>query len=59
VDFPEDTKVELIPADDEDDLDEAERERLHAALRRSAEQFARGEGIAVDALRWLYQREAL
>jgi hypothetical protein len=54
VDLPEGTKIELIPADDRDELDEAERERLHAALRRSAEQFARGEGIAaVDALRRL------
>lgn len=52
VDLPEGTQVTLIPADDEDDLDETERERLHAALRRSAEQLARGEGItAADALR--------
>lgn len=56
VDLPEGTKVELIPADDGDDLDEAERERLHAALRRSAEQLARGEGIAAeDALRLLHE----
>jgi hypothetical protein len=54
IDLPEGTKVELIPVDGGDDLDEAERERLHAALRRSAEQFASGEGIAAeDALRRL------
>jgi hypothetical protein len=57
VDLPEGTRVALIPADDEDDLDESERERLHAALRRSAQQLASGEGIAAeDALRRLRQR---
>jgi hypothetical protein len=56
VDLPEGTKIELIPSDDGDDLDDAERERLHAALRRSAEQFARGEGIpAEEALRRLHE----
>lgn len=54
VDLPEGTKVELVLADDGDELDEVERQRLHAALQRSAEQLARGEGIAVeDALRQL------
>ena len=54
VDLPDGTEVELMPAQDSDDLDEAERARLHAALNRSAEQFERGEGIpASDALRQL------
>ncbi len=34
VDLPEGTKVELMPADDGDDLDEAERERLARAGHR-------------------------
>ena len=54
------TKAKLAeadgPADEGDDFDEDERERLHAALRRSAEQLARGEGIAAqDALRRLHE----
>lgn len=57
VDLPDGTEVELVPADDGDDLDDADRARLHASLKRSAEQFARGEGIpAEDALRRLRGR---
>ena len=32
VDLPEDTVVELVPADQGDDLDDKDRARLHAAL---------------------------
>lgn len=50
VDLPEGTTVQLVPVDD-DDLDDADRARLHAALLESAEQFERGEGIpAADVL---------
>ncbi len=54
VDLPDGTEVELVPADDGDDLDDADRARLHASLRRSVEQFDRGQGIpAEEALRRL------
>ncbi len=59
VDLPEGTEVDLVPADEGDDLGPDERARLHAALSRAAEQFARGEGIAAeDALRQLRDRTA-
>jgi hypothetical protein len=52
--LPEGTTVELMPVEDRDDLDDADRARLHASLERSAEQFSRGQGItAQDALRRL------
>lgn len=52
VDLPDGTAVELMPVHDDDDLDDADRARLHASLERSAEQFARGESIpAADVLR--------
>jgi hypothetical protein len=48
VDLPEGSEVDLVPADDNDDLDDADRARLHAALDRSAEQFRAGAGIPAD-----------
>jgi len=39
VDLPEGSEVDLVPADEGDDLDDEDRARLHAALERSAEQF--------------------
>ncbi len=33
--LPDGKEVDLVPADSWDDLDEAERRRLHEALRRS------------------------
>ena len=57
VDLPDGTEIELAPVDDGDTLDEAERERLHAALRLSLDQFARGEGEAAsDVLKRLKAR---
>ena len=47
-DLPEGTVVELVPAIEVDDLDDAERERLHAAIRRGLEQGRRGESRPVD-----------
>jgi hypothetical protein len=48
VDLPDGTIVDLVPANDEDDLDDADRERLHAALDRSAAQFEAGQGIEAE-----------
>ena len=46
--LPEGSEVELMLADDGDDLDEEDRARLHASLWRSAEQFSAGRGIDAD-----------
>ena len=35
IDLPEGTEVDLVPANDGDDLDDADRARLHAAITRS------------------------
>jgi len=43
VDLPEGTEVELVPADEGEGLDDADRARLHEALRRSADQFRTGQ----------------
>lgn len=57
VDLPDGVEVDLVPADDADTLDETERQRLHAALERSAEQFRAGAGIGMaDALARLRDR---
>lgn len=45
IDLPEGSEVDLVPADRGDDLDDAERERLHGALDRAAAQLRKGEGI--------------
>jgi hypothetical protein len=47
-DLPDGTVVELVPAVEVDDLDDAERERLHGAIRRGVEQGRRGESRPVD-----------
>ena len=47
VELPEGTEVDLIPADEGDRLDDAERARLHAALERAHQQVL--EGKAIDA----------
>ena len=46
VDLPEGTEVELVPADEGEGLDDADRARLHEALRRSADQFRAGQGTS-------------
>ena len=48
VDLPDGTEVELVPANDGDDLDDEDRARLHAAITRSAEQFRAGRGVAAE-----------
>lgn len=46
--LPDGTEVELVLADDGDDLDEADRAHLHVSLRRSADQFLDGRGIDAE-----------
>ncbi|XXT20983.1 hypothetical protein WME94_05360 [Sorangium sp. So ce429] len=48
VELPENTEVELAIADAGDDLDAADRERLHAAILRGAEQIERGEVVSAE-----------
>lgn len=49
--LPDGSEVELVLADEGDDLDDDDRARLHASILRSAEQFRAGLGIdAEDAL---------
>ena len=42
-DIPEGSEIELVIADDEENLDEKERERLHRALRKSWASAKRGD----------------
>ena len=42
VDPPDGTEVDLVPADEGDSLDDADRARLHEALQRSSDQAAVG-----------------
>lgn len=46
--LPEGTEVELVLADEGDELDESDRALLHASLARSAEQFRAGRGIDAE-----------
>lgn len=46
--LPEGTEVELIPADDFDDLDPAERARLHGFLAESIRKHVPGTGVPAD-----------
>lgn len=48
VELPDGTEVELVPADERDDLDDEERARLHAAIVESADQLDRGEGVPAE-----------
>ncbi len=47
-DLPEGTELTLVVADEEDELDDAERERLHESLRRSMAQARAGQVIDAD-----------
>jgi hypothetical protein len=46
VDLPDGTVIDLVPADQGDDLTDEERRRLHEAIAGSAAEFAEGRGIA-------------
>ena len=48
--LPEGSEVDLIVVDPGDDLDDDERERLHAALVVAREEIERGEGVAAEDL---------
>jgi len=48
IDLPEGTELELVPSDDGDTLDDADRARLLAALDRSAQQSRAGETVSAD-----------
>lgn len=50
VNLPEGTEVALVFAQDDDTLDDADRQRLHAALKRSAEEHGRGESIPASEI---------
>jgi hypothetical protein len=45
---PEGTEVELVLASDHDELDDDDRDRLHAALARAEAQHAQGLGTSAD-----------
>jgi hypothetical protein len=47
-DLPEGSEVDLVLADEGDELDDDDRARLHASLERSAEQFRAHRGIDAD-----------
>ena len=46
--LPEGTEIDLIPADDIDDLDPAERARLHGFLADSIRKHVPGTGVPAD-----------
>jgi hypothetical protein len=48
VDLPEGSEVDLVLADEQDTLDDADRARLHAAIGRAREQIRRGETLDKD-----------
>ena len=48
VDLPEGSEVDLVLADEQDDLDEQDRARLHAALDRAREQVRRGDTLSKE-----------
>ncbi len=48
IDLPEGSEVELVPVKAGDDLDDAERARLDAAIERGVEQVRAGEGVGAD-----------
>ncbi len=50
LDLPEGSEIELLVVDPGDDLDDDERERLHATLVMAEEEIERGEGVAADHL---------
>lgn len=47
VDLPDGTSVKVAIVDDNDQLDDEDRARLHAALEQSQAELDRGEGIPV------------
>jgi hypothetical protein len=55
VTLPEGTELSLVTVDEEDDLDDSERARLHASIEAAEDQLARGEGVSEgQALRQIF-----
>jgi hypothetical protein len=50
MDLPDGTVVELVPSQTEDDLDDADRERLHAAIDRSIADARAGRTVPASAV---------
>jgi len=48
--LPEGTEIDLIPADDIDELDPAERARLHGFLAESIRTHVPGTGVPADVV---------
>ena len=55
-DAPKGTEVDLAVVDDGDDLDEADRARLHAAIARGHEEAQRGDLVPADEVRAKFRR---
>lgn len=49
-DLPEGTELSLVVADEEDELDDAERAHLHESLRRSMAQARAGQVTDADGV---------
>lgn len=47
-DLPDGTVLELVPAVEVDDLDDEDREKLHAAIRRGIEQGRNGQARPIE-----------
>lgn len=48
VELPENMEIVLAVQDADDDLDAADRDRLHAAIERSMRQIERGEVVPAE-----------
>jgi len=48
--LPEGTEVELVPVDEIDDLDPAERARLHGFLTESIRKHVPGTGVPAESV---------
>ena len=57
LDLPEGSEIELMVVDPGDDLDDDERQRLHATLLMAQEEVERGEGIAAERLMGSLRRQ--
>jgi hypothetical protein len=47
-DLPDGTVLELVPAVEVDDLDDEDREKLHAAIRRGVEEGRDGQARPIE-----------
>jgi len=50
VDLPDGTEVRVEIVNDSNDLDDADRARLHAAIEQSQDEIDRGEGVPAAQL---------